>query len=259
MQPGRFLRALLVGAAIAAAAASAADARTLAQIKASGTLGLCAHPNSLPFASKTADPPGFQIEMGRALAKQLGVALTPDWVLISYQIPRAECDIILDMVDDPPAMDFGIRLTRPYYRSGVGLAVAQGSRIAAFGDLDAHTKVGVQVGSLAAMTLDQRHIPISVYGFEDDMLAAVAAHQVDAAAVTPVSAEYYNLRHPQQPLRFVPPDEGERDLVWNIAVGMRRPDPALRTAIEAALDQLRADGTMTAIYAHYGVTLAPPK
>ena len=112
MQPGRFLRALLVGAAVAAAA-SAADARTLAQIKASGTIGLCAHPNSLPFASKTADPPGFQIEMGRALAKQLGVALTPDWVQISYQIPRAECDSILDMVDDPRAMDFGIRLTRP--------------------------------------------------------------------------------------------------------------------------------------------------
>ena len=240
-------------------AIGAADARSLEQIRASGTIGLCVHPNSLPFASKTADPPGFQIEMGRALAKQLGVSLTPDWILISYQVPRAECDIVLDMIDEPEAMDFGIKLTKPYYRSGVGLAVPAGSKIASFHDLDAHTKVAVQTGSLAAMTLSQRHIPISVFGFEDDMLDALAAHEVDAAAVTPISTEYYDLRHPQAKLGVVLPDEGEHDLVWNISVGMRRPDAALRAAIEAALDHLRSDGTMAAIYARYGVTLPPPK
>ncbi len=259
MQPCRQFRALFAGAVLAVLAVGAADARTLDQIRASGTIGLCAHPNSLPYASKTADPPGFQIEMGRALAKQLGVSLTPDWILIAYQVPRAECDILLDMIAEPEAMDFGIKLTKPYYRSGVGLAVPEASKIKSFHDLDAHTKVGVQTGSLAAMTLDQRHIPISVFGFEDDMLEAVATHEVAAAAVTPISTEYYNLRHPDAKLRVVMPDEGEHDLVWNIAVGMRRPDAALRSAIEAALDQLRSDGTMAAIYARYGVTLPPPK
>ncbi len=253
-------RALLACAALAGLAAIApAEARTLAAIRASGTIGLCAHPNSLPFASKTAEPPGFQIELGRALAKQLGVSLTPDWVLISYQIPRAECDIVLDMVDEREAMDFGIKLTKPYYRSGVGLAVPADSAIRSFHDLDAHTKVGVQTGALAAMTLNQRHIPISVFGFEDDMLAALATHEISAAAVTPVSAGYFNLKHPEDKLRIVLPDEDEHDLVWNIAVGMRRPDDALRGAIEAALDSLGADGTIAAIYARYGVTLPPPK
>jgi polar amino acid transport system substrate-binding protein len=54
--------------------ALAVHARTLAEIKERGVIGLCAHPNSLPFASKTAEPPGFQIE----LARELGVSLTPD-------------------------------------------------------------------------------------------------------------------------------------------------------------------------------------
>ncbi|MDA8253016.1 MAG: transporter substrate-binding domain-containing protein [Rhodospirillales bacterium] len=254
------LRTLLAGVVVAGAFLGAsAEARTLAAIRDTGEIGLCAHPNSLPFASKTAQPPGFQIEVGQALAKQLGVSLTPDWVLISYQVPRAGCDILLDQVDEPEAMDYGIKLTKPYYRSGVGLAVPQGSPIASFHDLNAHTKVGVQVGSLAAMTLSQQHIPISVFGFEDDMLAALAAHEVDAAAVTPMSAGYYNQQHPGQGFGFVPPDEAEHDLVWNVAVGMRRPDPALRAAIEAALDHLTADGTLTAIYARYGITLQPPK
>jgi len=39
--------------------AFATHARTLAEIKERGAIGLCAHPNSLPFASKTAEPPGF--------------------------------------------------------------------------------------------------------------------------------------------------------------------------------------------------------
>lgn len=250
---------LLAAALACGLSAPAVQARPLSLIKASGEIGLCAHPNSLPFASKTANPPGFQIEVGRAIAKQLGVSLTPDWVLISWQVPRAACDILLDMVDEPSAMDYGIKLTKPYYRSGVGLAVPKGSRITSFDALNAHTKVGVQTGSLAAMTLSQRHIPISVFGFEDDMLAALAAHEIDAAAVTPMSAGYYNHQHPDAGFGFVPPDEREHDLVWNIAVGMRRPDPALRAAIEEALDHLTADGTLKAIYARYGITLQPPK
>lgn len=256
----RRLCALLAGAALAGLlAAPPAGARSLAAIRASGMLGLCAHPNSLPFASRTAEPPGFQIELGRALAQQLGVALAPQWVLISYQVPRVTCDILLDMVDEPEAMDYGIKLTKPYYRSGVGLAVPAGSPIASFHDLNGQTKVAVQTGSLAAMALGQRHVPISVFGFEDDMLAALAAHEVDAAAVTPISVEYYNHRHPDHPFTLVPPDESLHDLVWNIAVGMRRPDPALRSALEAALDKLAADGTIAGIYARYGVKLEPPK
>ena len=61
--------------------AFAVHARTLAEIKERGAIGLCAHPNSLPFASKTAEPPGFQIELGRALARGRSVAdprLDPD-------------------------------------------------------------------------------------------------------------------------------------------------------------------------------------
>ena len=52
----------------------------------------------------------------------------------------------------------------------VSLAVPQNSRIISFARLDGTTKVGVQVGSIAAMTLDQRHVRISIFGFEDDML-----------------------------------------------------------------------------------------
>src|SRR5579875_3753788 len=259
MQRLRCVWVLLAACFALAAATAPAGARTLDAIRAMGALRLCAHPNSLPFASKTEDPPGFQIELGRALAQALGVSLSPDWVLISYQVPRAGCDILLDMVDDPEAAPFGMKLSKPYYRSGVGLAVPRGSAIGGFRDLDARTKVGVQVGSLAAMTLGERHVAISVFGLEDDMLAALAVHQIAAAAVTPMSVGYYNQRHPDAGFDYVPPDGSEPALAWNVAAGVRRPDPALLAAIDAALDRLSADGTIAAIYRRYGITLQPPR
>jgi polar amino acid transport system substrate-binding protein len=117
----------------------------------------------------------------------------------------------------------------------------------------------VQVGSIAAMTLDQRHVRISIFGFEEDMLDAIGAHEVDAAAVTATSAGYYNKRHPGHEVVVLPPDEATPALSWNIAVGMRRPDATLKEAIDAALVRLTKDGTIAAIYARYGVTLQPPK
>lgn len=240
--------------------ATTLHARPLAQIKDSGAIGLCAHPNSLPFASKTAEPPGFQIELGRALARELGVSLTPDWILTAGQISRADCDIMLDAIADPEAQEeLRLKLSEPYYRSGVSLAVPKDSRISSFASLDGTTKVGVQVGSITAMTLGQRHVRISIFGFEEDMLDAIASHEVDAAAVTATSAGYYNKRHPGQEFVVLPPDETTPALSWNVAVGMRKPDAALKDAIDAALTRLTQDGTIAAIYARYGVTLQPPR
>lgn len=259
MMPLSLVRFLLLAAALLGGGASA-SARNLSVIKNAGTIRLCAHPNSLPFASKKADPPGFQVELGEALARELGVSLGVDWILISYQIPRTSCDILLDQIADPGAPeDFGIMLSRPYYRSGVALAVRRDSALTSFHGLDGATKVGVQTGSLAAMTLSQRHVPISVFGFEDDMLAALAAHEIDAAAVTPLSAAYYNHLHPDQPVTILPPDEADQNLVWNVAAGLRRPDKALREAVDTALARLAADGTIARVYGHYGIVLQPPK
>jgi polar amino acid transport system substrate-binding protein len=81
--------------------ADAAQSRSLDTIRASGVLGLCAHPNSLPFASKAGDPPGFQVELGNALARELGVFLRPDWIITEYQMRSAGCDIVLDVIADP--------------------------------------------------------------------------------------------------------------------------------------------------------------
>jgi polar amino acid transport system substrate-binding protein len=237
-----------------------AQARSLDTIRSAGVLGLCAHPNSLPFASKAGDPPGFQVELGQALARELGVSLRLDWIITQYQMRSAGCDIVLDVIADREAQgETNLRISKPYYRTGVALAVPSASKLTSFKSLDEHTKVGVQVGSVAAMTISQRHVPTSTFGFEVDSLEALVNHEIDAAAVTPTFAAYFNLTHPGNELRILDPDESEANLNWNVAVGMVRPDEKLRDAIEGALDRLRADGTVERIYGRYGIVLQSPR
>ncbi|WP_028346712.1 substrate-binding periplasmic protein [Bradyrhizobium murdochi] len=237
-----------------------AQARPLDAIRSTGVLGLCAHPNSLPFASKAGDPPGFQVELGRALARELGVSLELDWIITRYQMRSAGCDILLDVIADREAQgETNLRISKPYYRTGIVLAVPQASKLTSFKSLDGHTKVGVLVGSFAAMIISQRRVPTSTFGFEVDVLEAVANHEIDAAAVTPTAASYFNLMHPDKALRILDRDESEANLNWDVAVGMVRPDDNLREAIDAAVERLRADGTIDRIYKRYGVVLQTPK
>jgi polar amino acid transport system substrate-binding protein len=216
---------------------AAADARSLEIITERGALTLCANPNALPFASKTGSVPGFQIELGEKIAQQLGVKLAREWVISAIQYRRADCDLVLDSIarkDTPPAG--GVQVSRPYHRSGVVLAVR-----------------------LVSMTLDKGGTVTSPFVFEDDIVAALANREIEAAAVTPATVGWFNQQHADKPLRLIPAFDNDPDLNWNIAAGLFRPDDKLRQRVDAAIEALLADGTIARIYARYGIELRPPQ
>jgi len=248
----------MLGAAILMPGAAAAG--SLDAIRGHGTIALCAHPNALPFSSRKGELPGFQLELGQAIAKQLGVALEPVWIIGPSQIRRSGCDMLLDAIADPEAQgETGLQISKPYYRTGVVLAVRGDSPIASPNAIDPHAKIGVMGSSVAAVTLNQRGLTISSYGFEDDMLDALAAKEIDAAAVSRASAGYFNVTHPKEPIRAIDIGAMAPGLSWNVAVGLVKPDDKLRQAIDAALNRLMEDGTIQRIYARYGIALQPPK
>jgi polar amino acid transport system substrate-binding protein len=239
---------------------TAAQARSLETIMERGALTLCANPNALPFASKSGPLPGFQIELGEKLAQQLGVKLTREWVVSAIQYRRADCDLVLDSIarkDTEPAG--GVKLSRPYHRSGVVLAVRADSRASSLSGLGPDQRVGVQIGSLVSMTLDKGGVVTSPFVFEDDIVTALANHEIEAAAVTPVTVGWFNQQHADAPLRLIPAFDNDPDLSWNVAVGLVRPDDKLRQRIDAAVEALLADGTIAGIYARYGITLQSPQ
>jgi polar amino acid transport system substrate-binding protein len=237
-----------------------AATRPLSSIEARSVISLCAHPNALPFASRRDDPPGFQVQIARALARQLGVSLDVAWVVSPVQYRLAECDIILDTIVDPQVQAEGrIRVSKPYHRSGVALALPSSvDGVQSFGDLDRKKRIGVQVGSLAQMILGQRGFQTSPFGFEDEMIEALAAGAIDAAAISPASVGYFNLKNPSRAVRLVHAYEHEPELSWNVAVGMRGADAPLGQKISAAIERMLADGAIRDIYAQYGIEHRPP-
>jgi polar amino acid transport system substrate-binding protein len=237
-----------------------ADARSLETVIERGALTLCASPNALPFASKSGPVPGFQIELGEKIAQQLGVKLTREWVVSAIQYRRADCDLVLDVIarkDTPPAG--GVQTSRPYHRSGVVLAVRGDSPASSLASLGSDQRVGVPVGSLVSMTLAKGGAATSPFVFEDDIVAALANREIEAAAVTPMTVGWFNLQHADKPLRLIPAFDNDQDLNWNIAAGLLRPDDKLRQRVDAAIEALLADGTIARIYARYGIEQRPPQ
>ena len=234
--------------------------RSLQAIADRGTLTLCANPDALPWASKSGEMPGFQVELAENLATRLGVSLTRQWVISAFQYRRVDCDVVFDAIAGKDAsVEGGLRLSRPYQRSGVVLAVRGASGVASLDDLSAGQRVGVLIGSLASMTLGKRGIAITPFVLEGELIAALAGGEIEAAALTPTAIGWYNMVHPQADIRMIPAFAGDPDFSWNLAVGMIGPDERLRQQVDAALSDMLADGTVARIYARYGIEARPPE
>jgi polar amino acid transport system substrate-binding protein len=253
--------ALLVAGLVGAGFVTAAKARELKDIQRLGVISLCAAPNALPFASKRGGLPGYQIELARALAERLGVRLQVEWVILAFQYRRVDCDIVMDAIADPEAQsEVRLRLSKPYQRSGVALAVRrENDGITGFNSLSQQRRVGVLQGSLAHMYLNQRGARTVPFGFEEDMLNALARDELEAAAATPLSIGYYNLAHPAAQMRMVYAYDAVPELSWDLAVGMRRSDQLLSEAIDRAVTAMLDDGTFEQIYSKYGIEHRPPE
>jgi polar amino acid transport system substrate-binding protein len=260
--PSRVRRGVLLPGCIALAVLAAtlpAQARTLDEVKARGRLSMCAHPDALPFASEKGDPPGFQVEIGRAIAERLGVSLEVLWIKPRYRANLVNCDMLLDNVSNPAASEGRVLLSHPYHRTGIALGLnAQSPQVAGFYDFSAGQKVGVMVGSVAQTLLGRRGITTSPYAFEEDMLADLAKGDLVGAAVSPGRLAWYIHNNPGAGLRMVHAYESEPQLAWSVSLGLRKSDQAMLDQVNQALDGLLADGTIAGIYRKYGLEHRAP-
>lgn len=257
---GRLPVAILAGTLALALSAPASQAGTLAAIKERGRLMVCANPNALPFAAKSGARHGFQLELAQALADQLGVTLEVGWVVFPSQIFRVDCDLVLDSIVDAEAQDERhVKLSRPYQESGVALAFRPGvAPVARYDALKPGLRIGTMVGSTARVYLGKHDIASIPFTFEDEMVEALGKGEIDVAAISPATIGFYNLMHPDAPLRMSMAFAGVPDLNWSVAVGMRKADDALVDTINAALGKLLDDGTVHRIYAGYGIEQRTP-
>ncbi len=252
----RALRRLLAigGCAALALMAAGAHARTLAEVKALGAISVCVNPDALPYSSNKPDAPGFQLDLAREIAKRLGVALNVEWILPRRRATVVNCDMLLDSVNNPEIQEGRVLLSRPYQTSGVALGLSRGAApITDYHQLQPGQKVGVMVGSVASVVLGKAGKTTSPYAFQADMVADLEKGELYAIAVSAATMSYYIRQHPDAGLGLAYAFDGEPDLRWQVSVGLRKSDQAMVDAVNGVLDQLIAEGKLTAVYEHYGV------
>jgi mxaJ protein len=254
LKAGALLALLLIG--------SAASARTLR---------VCADPNNLPFSNERGD--GFENRIVQLVAEELGAEVEYSWRaqrrgFLRETLRAGACDLVPGL---PGGLE-GVRTTAPYYRSTYVFATrTDGPSIASFDDARLRELViGVQLvgddGANAppAHALSRRGIVDNVRGYTvygdyrepnppSRIIEAVAKGDIDVAAVWGPLAGYFAARQ-AVPLKIAPVQpafEPGLPMVWDIAMGLRNEDDALRREIDAALERRRAD--IDAILAGYGV------
>jgi polar amino acid transport system substrate-binding protein len=243
-----------VCAALLLPVAENASARTLAEVKSLGAIFMCASPDALPYASDKPEAPGFQIEIARAIAEGLGVSLNVEWIVARRRRNLVNCDMTLDSINDPEVNEGQARLSRPYQKSGVALGLRRDAEaISDFRQLKQGQKVGVMINSYASMVLGKADKDTSPYAFQSDMVEDLRKGELYGAAVSAATLSYYIFQHPDSGLRLVNAFGGQPELTWEVAVGLRKSDAALVDAVNKILEKLIADGTLTRIYAKYGV------
>jgi mxaJ protein len=235
-------------------------------------LRVCADPNNLPFSNDREE--GFENRILHILAEELRAEITYTWWaqrrgFLRNTLQAGACDLVAGL---PKGLE-GVITTAPYYRSTyVFVTRRDGPQVASIEDpVLRETRIGVQLvgddgwNTPPAHALARRGIVRNVRGFHlyadysrpnppARIIEAVTAGLIDVAMAWGPMAAYFAAQAPE-PLQVTPvgtrSEGGELAMVFDIAMGVRRDDEALRQEIAAALARRRAD--VDAILAAYGV------
>ncbi|MDV6373875.1 ABC transporter substrate-binding protein [Deinococcus arenicola] len=175
-------RALLLAVALAATLLSVARATTVAEVKKKGVLVLGTDPTFAPFEFKGPDGQitGFDVDIARAVAKDLGVKLQIQAVgfgaLMPQSVTSGRVDIAMSAITITAERAKVVAFSNPYYRSAQVFIVKGGNASKFDWPSDVKGKaIGVQANTtgqyVAVDTLKSKGAALKVY---DDFAAGLA-------------------------------------------------------------------------------------
>jgi mxaJ protein len=238
-------------------------------------LRVCSDPNNLPFSNDRQQ--GFENKVAELVARDLDRPLVYYWLpqrrgFIRNTLNAGRCDLVMAM----PAQSRLVQPTRAYYRSSYAFVSLRDRHLRIQSFDDARLKsltIGIQVAGddydnpPAAQALAARHLVQNVRGYsvygdyskadpQREVVNAVVDGRVDVAVVWGPLAGYL-ARTASQPLDVLPVRPGQDGpglaFVFDIAMGVRREDTALRAAVDGVISRHRAE--IHRILTAYGVPL----
>ena len=234
------------------AAGSAAD--QLAAIQASGKLIVALEGAWQPWSyhDESDTLVGYDVEVSRAIAEKLGVEpeyVESDWDSLFAGLDAGRFDMVCNGVEvtDERAMTYDF--TTPYGYIHTALAVRKDNdEIKTFEDLKSKTTAN----SLASTYMElAESFGATVQGIDtlEETIQLLAAGRIDATLNADVSFYDYLNVHPDADFKIVAQTEDAS----HVAIPLRKGDNSatLLEAVNNAIDELRADGTLKELSEKY--------
>src|SRR6266511_299129 len=244
---------------ILAAGLAMAEQGGLGTIRDRGYLRVCADPANLPFSSADATTPGFEVELARLVARELGVEARVQWhpnvVRALRPLREGECDLFMGLPTDErfAAGTPWVAVSRPYYVMSHALVARADSGIRTLSDLAAQ-RVAIEAASVADLYLLGLDVQRGLYKTQAEAFRAVVAGEAPAALLWRPVASW--LARGDAALRVIA--LAEPRLEFPVGAGVQRRHRELAEAIEAAIGRLQERGEVQRVLERYGVSAEPP-
>ena len=240
------------GAASSAASTGAAD--QLAAIQTNGKLVVALEGAWQPWSyhDESDTLVGYDVEVSRAIAEKLGVEpeyVESDWDSLFAGLDAGRFDIVCNGVEVTDERAKTYDFTTPYGYIHTALAVRKDNEdIKSFEDLKGKTTAN----SLASTYMElAESYGATVQGIDtlEETIQLLTAGRIDATLNADVSFYDYLYVHPDADFKLVAQTEDAS----HVAIPVRKGDDSasLLEAINTAIDELRADGTLKALGEKY--------
>lgn len=227
---------------------------SLKEVRAGGALRACVPPSYPPLITADAERPGIDAELLKAVAARLGVGLAfnvnsaigRDFNPRNWGLNRAQCQVIAGGVVDSDLTRSFLETAPPYARTGWAVISSQpldglkGMTVGVLTLVSGLDRIGL------ASFLRNAGARVEVVRTPEELVAGIAANRFQAGITEALFAARLATDRNWR-VAWMPPELKR----YGVVFGLWKGDVTLKRAIDRAIGELAADGTLAAILARY--------